>query len=102
MITKETLSQRADGYSGARGAEKGVRKEVCVLPLAPNGKEGRAGIRAARGPQDSRGLRHPPPPARIGASFPPSSIRSRTAIMGTGDVEFIRTITILQVCSPAD
>jgi hypothetical protein len=53
MITKETLSQRTDGYQEPAGPRKGVRKEVCVLPLAPNGKEGRVGIRAARFPRSS-------------------------------------------------
>ena len=36
---KETLSQRTDGYQEAHRAEKGVRREVCVLPLAPKVKK---------------------------------------------------------------
>jgi hypothetical protein len=67
VITKDTLSQRTDGYQEARRAEKGVRKDAYEF-----GRPTAHDIPESSAPASSRKHR---------GKLSPSSIRSRAAIM---------------------
>ena len=79
------------------------------MRLHPNPPTGLCRADALRATQDSRGLRHPPPPARVGQAFhhhrsdrvQPPCVLQMLDKRRPVQCYFIRTITILQVCSPA-